>query len=639
MDLRLFLNLFAVFLYSTAVIAQSSDEAARPGKKKSVVFILTDDQDQRMNSLDHMPEVQKLLIDEGTWYQRHYAPTALCCPARVSIWTGLHAHNHKVTSVHGKWGGWPKILQQGLNSKYLPIWLRENGYKTYYAGKLYNGMSEKNGVETTTARGWTDAQLLCGASTYQYHDPPFQHVNETNWNNPHKINKNFKGNYSTTKVADFAYEYLREAVKHDDPFFLAIAPITPHVQVGKDNGPPVPEKKYKGTRPDAQIPQTDNFNPGKRSGVNKVWHLDRLNDQKTKLLNEHYQDRTEALLSVDDIVAQVHKILKDNNKLDDTYIIYSSDNGFHLGQHRLGAGKKFAFEEDTNVPLIIRGPGVPKGRKTSIVTAHVDLSPTILEMAGMKQRDDFDGRKIPITDGDLDQREKSDADEYANVEFWEGTSFGFNTIQGKNVTGKFVNAYKSLRLVGKSYDISYIIHCHNNAHELYDLSNDRVQMENLHPAAPAPESEQNAFESGTNTLAGFPIQKLLQRIDAALLVLKSCKGDEILCHKPWAQLHPQGNVNSLRDAMNTRWDEKYDDLHSNYKVGFTQCYKNGKIDVEAEGPQWTKTGPKPGNQNLVSFTNENDPDKWAVSSNDTDVDEKWTVGKDGEEEGWWDDWE
>ena len=125
--------------------------------KHNVVFILTDDQDQRMESLSHMPKVKSLLIDQGTWYQRHYAPTALCCPARVSIWTGLHAHNHKVTDVHGKWGGWPKILEQGLNSKYLPIWLGNHGYKTYYAGKLYNGMSKSNGVENVTARGWTEA--------------------------------------------------------------------------------------------------------------------------------------------------------------------------------------------------------------------------------------------------------------------------------------------------------------------------------------------------------------------------------------------------------------------------------------------------------------------------------------------------
>lgn len=160
-----------------------------------------------------------------------------------------------------------------------------------------------------------------------------------------------------------------------------------------------------------------------RSGVNKVWDLEPLNTTQLHDLKRHYQARTEALLSVEDIVEQVVDILKKNNKLDNTYIIYSSDNGFHLGHHRLGPGKKFSFEEDTNVPLIIRGPGVPKGRKTSIITAHVDLSPTILEMTGLAQRDEFDGRRIPLTDSDLTTRENIEADEYANVEFWAGASY------------------------------------------------------------------------------------------------------------------------------------------------------------------------------------------------------------------------
>lgn len=142
---------------TTNTNTQDALDTAAARRKHNVIFILTDDQDQRMDSLSHMPKVQKFLIDEGTWYQRHYAPLAFCCPARVSIWTGLHAHNHQVSSITGKWGGWKKILEQGLNSKYLPIWLRDHGYKTYYSGKLYNGMSEKNGVEETTARGWDEA--------------------------------------------------------------------------------------------------------------------------------------------------------------------------------------------------------------------------------------------------------------------------------------------------------------------------------------------------------------------------------------------------------------------------------------------------------------------------------------------------
>ncbi|KAF2178650.1 alkaline phosphatase-like protein [Zopfia rhizophila CBS 207.26] len=610
MKLSIVVTGLSILLSSSPTTAQNA--AAKP----NIVFILTDDQDARMNSLEHMPKVQDLLIKQGTSYVRHYAPTALCCPARVSIWTGLHSHNHGVASVHnGPFGGWEKILKQGLNDKYLPIWLRNNGYRTYYTGKLYNGM-EKEMVEKETAKGWTEADLLVGGSVYQYYDPSFQHIENNNWQNPGKV-KDQPGNYSTDVVADYAYGYLRDALKHDDPFFVGIAPITPHVETGKTHGPPQPAKKYNNTRPNAKVPPADNWNPANRSGVNVVWQLDPLNDNKVKILQEHYQRRTEALLSVDDIVEKVIDILTNANKLNNTYIIYSSDNGFHIGHHRLGPGKKYAFEEDINVPLIVRGPNVPQNKKTDIVTAHVDLSPTILKMAGVPQRADFDGRPIPITAGDIQQREGSDGDEYSGVEFWEGASYSFNGLKGTRV-----NSYKSLRLAGKGYDIMYAVQCHNNSHELYNMNQDPVQMRNLHPTAPHEPGKKNPYDSGEKQLAGYDIPRLIQRVDALLMVLKSCQGNS--CSKPWQELHPNGQVKNLRDAMDSNFDEKYKNIKS---VKFNKCYKDGTIDIGAEGPQWkgndqVDVGPM-GGLNQTTFT--------------TEEDENFTLG--WEREGYWDDWE
>ena len=183
------------------------------------------------------------------------------------------------------------------------------------------------------------------------------------------------------------------------------------------------------------------------------------------------------------------------------------------------------------------------------------------------------------------------------------------------------------------------MHCHNNAHELYNLANDRAQMKNLHPSAPRYANGQNPFESGETTLAGFPIPALLKRIDAALLVLKSCRGNAIPCNKPWAQLHREGGVNNLREAMADRFDGKYQDLHRDYKVNFTQCYNNGRIDISAEGPQWTVNGPVARSQATVLDDNVTSPGEWVMSSNGTGVDETWVVGDEGESEGWWDDWE
>lgn len=104
----------------------------------NIVFILTDDQDLHLNSLDYVPLIQKHLLAEGTFYKRHFCTIALCCPSRVSLWTGKAAHNTNVTDVNPPYGGYPKFVSQGLNDNFLPIWLQDAGYNTYYTGKLFN---------------------------------------------------------------------------------------------------------------------------------------------------------------------------------------------------------------------------------------------------------------------------------------------------------------------------------------------------------------------------------------------------------------------------------------------------------------------------------------------------------------------
>lgn len=112
--------------------------------RPNIVFILTDDQDLHLNSLDYMPFVQKHLLDEGTFYKRHFCTIALCCPSRVSLWTGKAAHNTNVTDVNPPYGGYPKFVSQGLNDNHLPVWLQDAGYNTYYTGKLFNAHTVDN---------------------------------------------------------------------------------------------------------------------------------------------------------------------------------------------------------------------------------------------------------------------------------------------------------------------------------------------------------------------------------------------------------------------------------------------------------------------------------------------------------------
>lgn len=197
-----------------------------------------------------------------------------------------------------------------------------------------------------------------------------------------------------------------------------------------------------------------------------------MNDTVIEYNDHFYRSRLRALQAVDELVEGVVKKLETAGVLDNTYVIYSTDNGFHISQHRLSPGKECGFEEDINIPLIIRGPGVPQGEVTNVVSAHVDLAPTFLKIAGAEPRPDFDGLPIPLTAKEIKTAE-SRGQEHVNVEFWgqaipEGT-YGYSHDDGKFILFARNNTYKGLRVIGDGYNIYYQVWC-TNEHELYDLT-------------------------------------------------------------------------------------------------------------------------------------------------------------------------
>lgn len=189
--------------------------------------------------------------------------------------------------------------------------------------------------------------------------------------------------------------------------------------------------------------------------------LPRLNDTVLAYNDEFYRLRLAALASVDDLIEAVVNKLEAMNVLENTFIFYTADNGFHIGQHRLSPGKCSSYEEDISVPMFIRGPGVPKGHTIELPTTHTDIAPTILKLANIPLRKQFDGTPMPIATADI----KDAKIEHVNVEFW-GPSLGEGLYSGNAKLPN--NTYKSLRIVSPDYDISYTVWC-TNEHELYDM--------------------------------------------------------------------------------------------------------------------------------------------------------------------------
>jgi arylsulfatase A-like enzyme len=181
---------------------------------------------------------------------------------------------------------------------------------------------------------------------------------------------------------------------------------------------PIPLSRHHHLFEKEQVPRTQNFNPDKPSGASWVSRLPQLNDSAVDYLDHFYRQRLRALQGVDELVEQIVTQLKSAGVLDDTYIIYSSDNGYHIGQHRLPPGKECGFDEDIRVPFYVRGPGVARGRTEFAVTTHIDVAPTIFTIAGIVLRHDFDGTPIPLLEQAETHRDLIQRHEHVAVEYW-----------------------------------------------------------------------------------------------------------------------------------------------------------------------------------------------------------------------------
>ena len=283
--------------------------------------------------------------------------------------------------------------------------------------------------------------------------------------------------YSTDLIRSKALGFLDDAIKNpSSPFFLAVAPIAPHSDytidiniggdppVGIDIEPPVSSPKYKDLFPEAIVPRGPSFNPDVPSGVDWIAELPQLSAQNISYNDHLYRQRLRALQSVDEIVKDVVDKLEEQGVLDNTYIFYSSDNGYHIGQHRLAPGKGCGFEEDINVPLVVRGPGVPAGKTVTKSTTHTDLAPTWWNILGIPLREEFDGIPIPLSESGLTELETSQrAKEHVQIEFWSKSN-----PQEYNKQTEINSTYKAVRIVGDDYGWYYAVWC-TNSHELYDM--------------------------------------------------------------------------------------------------------------------------------------------------------------------------
>jgi arylsulfatase A-like enzyme len=339
------------------------------------VFILSDDED--VGSHAYMPKVKALIEDQGVVFENSFATYPLCCPSRASILRGQYPHNVLVLGNLPPQGGFRTFRQLGLEQSTVATWLQIAGYRTAFYGKYLNGYSETD----APAPGWDEWHAA---------------NNDGYFNVNYKLNENGKivayggapEDYLTDVIARKAATHIRRFAAEGRPFFLYVATFAPH-------GPYNPAPRHKGLFKDAQLPRPPSFNEEDVSDKpGFIQELPRLSEDEIAEITTHHRQRLECLQAVDELVETLVETLKDTSELERTYLVYASDNGFHLGEHRMKEGKDTAYEEDIRAPLAIRGPGVPQGRRVRGMALNIDLAPTFAAWAGIATPDFVDGRSL-----------------------------------------------------------------------------------------------------------------------------------------------------------------------------------------------------------------------------------------------------
>ena len=338
--------------------------------RPNILFILGDD--LRASDLERMPKTQSLLTKQGVKYTKAWTTRSLCCPSRASTLRGQYAHNHKVWVNVETSGGFWSFLDQGHEDSTVATWLNAAGFATILIGKYLNryGLDRDGNRAPTThvSPGWDYWHAWQG--TYSGTDASYR-LNE----NGRLVTYNRSQIHDTDLHARTAEDFIRNTAG-DRPFFMYLAPNAPH-------DPAYFAPRHANLFTSTPLPKLSSFNEADVSDKPQwVRNKPLLSPTAVSNLTIFYRKRLRALQSLDEMVGRLVNALRATGKLSNTYIVLTSDNGIYLGEHRLQA-KGAAYNASPRVPLLIHGPGVPRGVTRPRMALNNDLAPTFASWAGI----------------------------------------------------------------------------------------------------------------------------------------------------------------------------------------------------------------------------------------------------------------
>jgi N-acetylglucosamine-6-sulfatase len=504
-------NLAATVAVAVALVAASAVPAdARPvgaGKdpRPNVLLVMTDDMTQ--SDLQFMPKTRKLLAKAGTSFSNTITTFPLCCPSRATFLTGQYSHNHGVTGNFYPEGWYG--MEHRKNT--LGTWLHRAGYRTGLVGKWLNGYGALDG-HGEIPPGFDDWYGLLDVSAYDYYNfvmnsngrlrswgdadfarklvdfanievvPPdaksladvVGKLTQVMGSRPyHYWGTSDPDDYSPDVTGRFTDRLIRRQKRARRPFFIWWAPASPHREdvsttlMGRPGPDPRPPQRYEQLSKSFQLPRPPSFNEAdladKASPVTS--HAPPLTPADIDQLQLDYEGRGGSMRAVDDWVGRIVKGLRRTRQLRNTVIIFTSDNGWLNGEHRIPGDKYLPYEESLKVPLIVRGPGFARGKHVSRQVGNIDVVPTIAALARARPGRLVDGISLlPVLRGRKRAPKRALGIEAPRPLF-----------TGKIPQNAWDRPYQGVRTAR----YTYIVWTETSEEELYDRRSDPYELQNV----------------------------------------------------------------------------------------------------------------------------------------------------------------